>query len=87
MLIQKNLGLNSQLLNELFDKYLDDMTYVIKPQSAISYLRLHFKNINICDMMWYRELTRYDALQDFRKIQLDECFLKVFAEILKIIKN
>ena len=63
------------------------MTYVIKPQSAISYMHLHFKNINVCDMMWYRELTRYDSVQDFRKIQLDECFLKVFAEILKIIKN
>lgn len=87
MLIKKNLALKPQLLNELYDKYLDDMTYVIKPQSAISYMRLHFTNINICDMMWYRELTRYDALQDYRKIQIDEFFLKVFADILKIINN
>lgn len=87
MLIKKNLALKPQLLNELYDKYLDDMTYVIKPQSAISYMRLHFTNINICDMMWYRELTRYDALQDYRKIQIDECFLKVFADILKIINH
>jgi N-acetylneuraminic acid mutarotase len=87
MLLRKNLALNSNVTNDLFDKYLDDITYVIKPSSAISYFQLHFKAINICDMMWFRELTRYDASQDFRKIQIDECFLKVIAEILKTIKN
>lgn len=79
MLLRKKLDLNSKVLNDLFDKYLDDVTYVLKPQSALSYFQLHFKLINICDMMWFRELTRYDSQQDFRKIQIDECFVKVMA--------
>jgi hypothetical protein len=44
-------------LPSLFRKYVDDITYLIKPKSAILYFRLHFQRINICQMFFYREHT------------------------------
>jgi hypothetical protein len=35
-------------LTSLFRKYVDDITYLIKPKSALLYFRLHFQRTNIC---------------------------------------
>ncbi len=43
-----------EVVTSLFKKYIDDITYLIKPKSAIMYFKMHFEKTNVCRMFFYR---------------------------------
>ena len=55
LLLNQSKAISSpEAVTSLFKKYLDDITYLIKPKSAIMYFKMHFEKINVCQMFFYR---------------------------------
>ena len=69
----------------MFQKYVDDFTYLLKQRTAIDYFKLHFTRMNICNMFFYRKYTDYKEDENQSVIALDEFMIKIYGEMLLII--